>query len=326
MGSSGPLQELSADDGVDTDNSEAIIERLHGWVHTHFSDYPSVLSLDGYAYTIYRAAKQALDDICQSVPMPQVYKTKLNFFHSDLLRATHRVHRMAQFARDYIPSAVPDDGAVAPRPPLVGAQLNGLPSVDDITMGLHKVLRQIDLHFGLYRFHVARRAAAAEGPHRSVADGRDASGSAAAVLAAPDVADAAAKALTPSELLRQFVLVRAPKGQIFTEADARQWLRNKRDSWFRTDLAKKISDGLAALVAANLLDKVEHAVVAGESTSRAKAVQGGPGVVVSLASTAVVGGRGREGRGPLLPPPFPGQGHGTNPRQCPPCPSSPLGI
>ncbi|CAK0910438.1 unnamed protein product, partial [Prorocentrum cordatum] len=261
-----------ADDGVDSEQSDSFIERLHGWMHEHCSDVASVLSLDGFAYTIYRAAKQAFDDICQTVPMPPAFKTKLNFLHSDLLRATHRVHRGNQFARHFIARhAAQGDDALAPQPPFDSACGCCLPSVNEITMGLHKVLRQIELHFGLCRFHVAH---AAEGNHRSGADGRCAGGSSAAVLAAPDVAEIAMRALMPSELTRQFLLTRAPKGQIFTEADARQWLRNKRDTWFRTDLAKKISDGLTALVAADLLDRVADSADAGDSAQRAKAAQG----------------------------------------------------
>ncbi|CAK0825868.1 unnamed protein product, partial [Prorocentrum cordatum] len=265
-----------ADDGVDFEQSDSFIERLHGWMHAHCSAVASALSLDGYAYTIYRAAKQALDDICQTVPMPQVFKAKLNFFHSDLLRGTHRVHRGAQFARDYIAqhAAQGGGGALAPLPPLDAARWRRPPSVNDVTMGLHKVLRQIELHFGLYRFHAAQKAAAAEGNHRSGADCRGVGGCSAAVLAAPDVAQAAVKGLTPSELMRQFLLIRAPKEQTFTAADARQWLRNKRDSWYRTDLAQKISDGLAALVAAHLVDRVAGVADAGESTSRAEAAPG----------------------------------------------------
>ncbi|CAK0799279.1 unnamed protein product, partial [Prorocentrum cordatum] len=268
--------DVRADDGVDFEQSDSFIERLHGWMHAHCSVIASALSLDGYAYTIYRAAKQALDDICQTVPMPQVFKAKLNFLHSDLLRGTHRVHRGAQFARDYIAqhAAQGGGGALAPLPPLDAARWRRLPSVDDVAMGLHKVLRQIDLHFGLYRFHAAQKAAAAEGNHRSGADCRGVGGCSAAVLAAPDVAEAAVKGLTPSELTRQFLLIRAPKGQTFTAADARQWLRNKRDSWYRTDLAQKISDGLAALVAAHLVDRVAGVADAGESTSRAEAAPG----------------------------------------------------
>ncbi|CAK0801151.1 unnamed protein product, partial [Prorocentrum cordatum] len=304
--------DVRADDGVDSEQSDSFIERLHGWMHEHCSEVASVLSLDGFAYTIYRAAKRAFDDICQTVPMPPAFKTKLNFFHSDLLRATHRVHRGNQFARHFIARhAAQGDDALAPQPPFDAACGRCLPSVNEITMGLHKVLRQIELHFGLCRFHVAH---AAEGNHRSGADGRCAGGSSAAVLAAPDVAEIAMRALMPSELMRQFLLTRAPKGQIFTEADARQWLRNKRDTWFRTDLAKKISDGLTALVAANLLDRVADSADAGGSTQRAKAAQGGWG----LERRGLASWHCRVQGLPSLSPVTPGQwGPGINRRQFP---------
>ena len=49
---------------------------------------PVTVCLDGRALSMYEAAKQAIADFLPENKLPQVFKTKLMFYHSDVLRGT----------------------------------------------------------------------------------------------------------------------------------------------------------------------------------------------------------------------------------------------
>ena len=70
----------------------------HAWMHEHWAAGPPLkLALDGRALSMYQAVKSAIADFMAETKMPVVYKSKLMFWHSDILRDCHKVFRATQF-------------------------------------------------------------------------------------------------------------------------------------------------------------------------------------------------------------------------------------
>ena len=73
---------------------------------------------------MYDAAKQAITVFLAETKVPPCFRTKLVFFHSDMMRDPHKVFRGAQFLRTLCPN-LPHDERVAM-------------SLDEFTVALHK--------------------------------------------------------------------------------------------------------------------------------------------------------------------------------------------
>ena len=187
------------------------------------------LTLDGYALSVYRAAKEALVDAMKEMPrMPPAWQSKLQFFHSDVLRETHKVMRACQFLNSKFGKS--DAGRVAA-------------AADEISVGLMRWLRQVQLHFGFYRY--TQRKQKNDQGRNEVHD---------AVLADPK--DEEEKELqAPEDELMRLILEKAPKDRVFTTTTVREWFRNKRDTWFRSGLAEKISTAIDHLRTEKLLQQ-----------------------------------------------------------------------
>ena len=113
---------------------------MHDYVFSHHASADEKISLDGFALSVYQAAKQAITDIIQEkkVPLSLAAKTKLLFFHSDVLRAALRVMRAAQFLKSkasLASIAVTEAGRT---------RVN----VDEFTAALFSWKRQLEIHLG----------------------------------------------------------------------------------------------------------------------------------------------------------------------------------
>ena len=222
---------LHTDDNQCSKYSENLIQEYHDWMLRTFTT-PALaqrLTLDGYALSVYRAAKEALVDAMKEMPrMPLAWQSKLQFFHSDVLRETHKVMRACQFLNSKFGNSDADRVAAA---------------VDEISVGLMRWLRQVQLHFGFYRY--TQRKQKKEPGRNEIHD---------AVLADPKDQEEEELQRPQDELMR-LILEKAPKHQLFTAATVREWFRNKRDAWFRNGLADKISAAIDHLTTHNLLQQ-----------------------------------------------------------------------
>ena len=119
--------------------SDRLLRSWHDWMHSRCTSQPPVeICLSGHALSMYDAAEVAINDFVSAHKLPPVFRTKLAFFHSDVLRDAHKIFRSVQFLRTLCPN-LPEDTRTAM-------------SLDEFTMALHKWTRQIQWHFGIYRF------------------------------------------------------------------------------------------------------------------------------------------------------------------------------
>ena len=127
-------------------------------MHSKCSQPPVVISLQGMALSMYDAAKQAITVFLAETKVPPCFRTKLVFFHSDMMRDPHKVFRAAQFLRTLCPN-LPHDERVAM-------------SLDEFTVALHKWIRQVQWHFGSYRFAAHKKDELAAGLSNKAMDSK----------------------------------------------------------------------------------------------------------------------------------------------------------
>ncbi|CAE7917876.1 unnamed protein product [Symbiodinium necroappetens] len=222
------LATLHTDDNQCSKDSDNLIQEYHDWMLRTFTapGKGQKLSLDGFALSVYRSAKEALMDAMKEMPkMPPAWQSKLQFFHSDVLRETHKVMRACQFLNGKF--GKPDADRVTA-------------AVDEISVGLMRWLRQVQLHFGFYRW--AQRNQKKEHSRNEVHE---------AVLAEPQYEEEEEQ--TPEDEFMKLLLEKAPKDQMFTAKQVRDWFRNKRSDWYRKGLADKILTAIDHLLTRNLL-------------------------------------------------------------------------
>eukprot|EP00438_Fugacium_kawagutii_P001502 Skav202548 [mRNA] locus=scaffold2011:358482:361283:- [translate_table: standard] len=228
--------------------SDLLIQDWHDWMHLHCTEQPPVvISLDGKALSMYNAAKQAITDFLAETKMPPVFRTKLVFFHSDVLRDAHKVFRAAQFLRGLCPNL----------PPETRLEM----SLDEFTVALHKWIRQVQWHFGSYRFAAAKKDEAASGLQSNKnAESKQ------ILCGFPEAEEQ--EPLDTDALFYRTLIHKTPNDVWFTSADVRLWLRNLRGTTFKDNLSQKIDKGLAHLLDHGLLQAGEADVKKGAGQER----------------------------------------------------------
>ena len=86
---------------------------------------------------MYQAVKSAITNFLEETRMPVVYKSKLMFWHSDILRDCHKVFRATQFLQSMSKACIA---------PLERQSM----SLDEFTCALHKWICQVRTHFASY--------------------------------------------------------------------------------------------------------------------------------------------------------------------------------
>lgn len=230
------LAELHTQDEQLFAESEGLIKRWHEWMYKNFaSQPPNNITLSGQALSMYNAAKQAVTDFIAETKLPPVYKTKLMFFHSDVLRDAHKVFRSTQFVASFFKGC--SEGASTDRLEM---------SLDEFTVALHKWIVQLRWHFASYRFAGLKKDEAASGAQR-------AQDFKAGLCSVPDAADDEPKLATTDLFMRTF-MSRCPADSWFTSADARMYLKNLRGTNFRENLREKIDKAIQHLLEHGLLE------------------------------------------------------------------------
>ena len=213
--------------------SDKLIQDWHDWMHSKCVEQPPVvISLSGQALSMYNAAKQAITDFVSENKLPPVFRTKLVFFHSDVLRDAHKVFRSVQFLTTLCPK-LPEDSREAM-------------SLDEFTVALHKWIRQIQWHFGSYRFAASKKDEAAAG----LSSNSKAAESQQILCSIPETEEQAP--LDAEALFLRTLMHRAPPDAWFTSAD-RLLLKNLRGTTFKSELSKRIEKGVGHLIDHGLL-------------------------------------------------------------------------
>ena len=218
--------------------SDKLIQDWHDWMHSKCVEQPPVvISLSGQALSMYNAAKQAITDFVSENKLPPVFRTKLVFFHSDVLRDAHKVFRSVQFLTTLCPN-LPEDSREAI-------------SLDEFTVALHKWIRQIQWHFGSYRFAASKKDEAAAG----LSSNSKAAESKQILCSIPETEEQAP--LDAEALFLRTLMHRAPPDAWFTSADMRLLLKNLRGTTFKSELSKRIEKGVGHLIDHGLLEAGE---------------------------------------------------------------------
>ncbi|CAJ1371313.1 unnamed protein product [Effrenium voratum] len=106
--------------------SDSLLHDWHSFMHRMCVAQPPVtVCLDGRALSMYEAAKQAIADFLSENKLPQVFKTKLMFYHSDA-NETEIMRRLRM-------------------------------SLDEFSVALHKWISQARTHFASYRFAACKQ-------------------------------------------------------------------------------------------------------------------------------------------------------------------------
>ena len=123
--------------------AQELVHGLHKWMFDRaFYEEPAEKHvLDGYARTLYDAAKKAVEDVKAEHEMSTFMVAKLDFCHSDLLRSSHLAMRKCQYLASLSSSAPGHEEALRTKP-----------NVYEFAMALHLWRRQVSLHFGYYRW------------------------------------------------------------------------------------------------------------------------------------------------------------------------------
>ena len=241
---------IARDETVPTEESETYVKSYHSWHFAENGSEPQTLELDGHALGMYNAMQQAVNDYIAHQSLAAVYVIKLKFAHSDVLRATHKAMRSGQFA-----------GTFNKTVPLFKESIDARrrkANVDEFTAGLHRWRRIMKIHFGSYRSAAARKLEGSLSSKIAMAE------------AVSITTTSFCNPLSAEEILRQTMLVRAPGGCCFSSADAREWFRNRRSEFFRTDLGAKVRAALAELQSAGLIEEMDvSGTVEVQSTARA---------------------------------------------------------
>lgn len=236
-------------EGLPSAESHRMLAGLHNFMFENYEGTACTLTLSGYALTVYTEAKRAITDWLKAHPDTDRWlKTKVEFFHSDFLRAAHKAMRVVQFLM--AAHILTDDEQL--RQEASRTQL----SVEEAMLGLRKWKRAASMHAGLYRFLASvQRLANVRAPPGRKPD------VAAALEEEPPVRDPAAVAIAQlqgMDALHREILSAAESHTIFTSADLRDWLRNKKyDPIFRGKLAENLRNAIEELLALGLLVKAE---------------------------------------------------------------------
>ena len=105
-------------------------------------------TLDGYALALYGACKTAREEFQRehAQELDSHMRAKLEFAHSDLLRAAHIAMRKAQFF-EHLQQATSQGSALAEGPPARNS-----PNVYEFAVALHFWNRQLTVHFAYLRW------------------------------------------------------------------------------------------------------------------------------------------------------------------------------
>ena len=124
-----------------TGHSQGLMVDLHEWMYVHAHVKPTLLFCDGAAETMWRAVRKAIADVIddKEVKISRWEEVKLNFAFSDLLRGAAPETCKCTFLQNFNTTLF----KVEPR-----VSLNPFEYVASI----RKWLRQLELHFGLYRY------------------------------------------------------------------------------------------------------------------------------------------------------------------------------
>lgn len=131
---------LQHDDSAPVQSALTLVAKLHTWMFDHFFYHEEDSAqhkhvLDGYALHLYECCKKACEDFkAEHTDLDQYVEAKIDFRHSDLLRASHIAMRKVQFLHSI---ALGDSS----RPPRTS------PSIYEFCFALHNWRRQICLHF-----------------------------------------------------------------------------------------------------------------------------------------------------------------------------------
>ena len=240
-------------DSQECQASEELVQGLHDHAFQHWSDVevPPGLHLDGFALTMYQAAKEGIGDFLKEKCPPPVYKTKCLFFHSDSLRGAHKAMRASQFLKhEWCPNVFPDNAQ--------RIEIN----VDEFTAGLWKWKRQLYAHFLFYKYLQQRR----QEPHSRSAGERSPQATHEAMFANPEEEGA----LFGRDLVKHSILAKAPNGGIFSSTQVRDWLRNKKNDAFKKNLSTEVKDSLVELVECGLVEGAEPDGAAGDDKKKKK--------------------------------------------------------
>eukprot|EP00435_Cladocopium_sp_Y103_P060230 s512_g22.t1 len=229
------LSEVHTHDSQQCQASEDLVSGWHAWMHEHWaSGSPIQVVLDGRALSMYQAVKQAVCDFLatESPKMPVVYKSKLMFFHSDILRDCHKVFRATQFLQ-----SMSKVGSTAT------LQRQSM-SLDEFTCALHKWICQVRTHFASYRFAAMKQEEAGSSASKEAGH--------AAVLCV--AVEASLPEATQDDVFIKNLVFRAPHDTWFTSADVRCWLKNKRGGTYKKGLSDRVESAMKHLVEHGLFD------------------------------------------------------------------------
>lgn len=254
------LADMHTHDSQRSQASEDLVTAWHTWMHENWASAPPVqLALDGRALSMYQAVKSAITDFLEETRMPVVYKSKLMFWHSDILRDCHKVFRATQFLQSMSQACVA---------PLERQSM----SLDEFTCALHKWICQVRTHFASYRFATLKQEEASSSERR---------GNAAHTAVLCVAVESSLPEATHEDTLMKTLMVRAPHNTWFTSADVRCWLKNKRSESYKGNLSDKIEKAMKHLADHHLLDFYEPSArqhTAASFTQRAAKRNGGSSV------------------------------------------------
>lgn len=142
---------LRQDDTVPVQTAVDLIKKFHIWMFDQIFYEESATrfhTLDGYALALYDACKTAREEFQRehAQELDSHMRAKLEFAHSDLLRAAHIAMRKAQFFEHL-------QQAASPNPTLVeGPPVRSSPNVYEFAVALHFWNRQLTVHFAYLRW------------------------------------------------------------------------------------------------------------------------------------------------------------------------------
>ena len=141
---------VKRDDRQPPQDALNMINNAHRWMYDNFFDKqePSKHALDKHALVLYTALHDAIEDfkaawVKDKGTMDKREEEKLDFYHTDVLRAAHLAMRKCQFLKSLNPEYVQKNPEEFVRTS---------PNAYEFYMALHWWRRQLHVHLAFYRW------------------------------------------------------------------------------------------------------------------------------------------------------------------------------
>jgi hypothetical protein len=223
------------------DDSKALIQDFHRWLALNVMPFRKLITLDGFALSVYDAAWCAVTEWLGEHPAVDKYwKIKLLFFRSDLLREARCVMRLCQH--------------LTPGAPAVhGSSLRCQMNVEETIVGLWRWRRQVHVHHALYRYMAnVKKALPSSTP--SLTDLLSRGGANGCGSGAPQLP------MSNDHVMQRAILQDSETVGVISCAGLRVKFKNRKQIAFQGNLAEKIVAAVQQLVSVGLLQVVPESV------------------------------------------------------------------